>query len=170
MTDVVAQPESELAHWAALRNKKLRSKLPRHDRLKPLRLAGWWTTGAAGRTGHTKKLTSAPRPQLPFFLCAPWRLAYRGKSEGASPVDDGLRAKATTGAKHGSQQTRFCPPRESESGVPGCLSHGDRFAFPRRQTPLPRVGSRSLFFFGGAPACLCWGPGEGGYGCPHRLL
>lgn len=85
MTDVVAQPESELAHWAALRNKKLRSKLPRHDRLKPLRLAGWWTTGAAGRTGHTKKLHFGAKTATPFLSLRPLAVLPIGGEMGAPP-------------------------------------------------------------------------------------
>lgn len=70
MTDVVAQPGSARPHWAALRNKKIRSKLLRHDRLKPSRLAGWSTTGGwADRTGQDKKYTSGPRPHSPCLCC-----------------------------------------------------------------------------------------------------
>lgn len=149
MTDVVAQPESELPHWAALRNKKLRSKLLRHDRLKPSRLAGWWTTGRLGGQDIPKITLRRQDRKLPFFpLRPPCGLPVGGGvGGGLSPVDDGLRAKATTGAKHGSPQTRFCPPRESESGVPGASPTAIDLPIPRRQTPLPRVGSRSFFFF-----------------------
>lgn len=69
MTDVVAQTESEPPHWAALRNKKLRSKLLRHDRLKPSRLAGWWTTGG---WVDIQKLRFGAKTATPFLSLRPF--------------------------------------------------------------------------------------------------
>lgn len=145
MTDVVAQPESAPPHWAALRNKKIRSKLLRHDRLKPSRLAEWWTTGGWADRTH-KNYTSGPRPRslsLPPGVGPPRSMT--------------VYARSTTGARAAARRQDSVRREKGESGGPGSLSHGDRFAHPRRQTPLPRVGRRSLFFFGGGSSVSCLG-------------
>ena len=85
LADVVDPARERPSPLDSIEKQKIRSKLLRHNRLKPSRLAEWWTTGRLGGEG-LQELCFGAKAALPFLF--PCGLPTRGRERVGPLVND----------------------------------------------------------------------------------
>lgn len=144
LADVVDPARERPSPLDSIEKQKIRSKLLRHNRLKPSRLAEWWTTGRLGGEG-LQRIMLRGQGRSPFPL--PVWLAYKGKREGRAPGQWQSCEARRELSRHSADKILSTARERVRS--PGLLSHGDRLHTPKTADTSAGSGQSELVFLGG---------------------
>jgi hypothetical protein len=163
LADVVDPARERPSPLDSIEKQKIRSKLLRHNRLKPSRLAEWWTTGRLGGEG-LQRIMLRGQGRSPFPL--PVWLAYMGKSEGRAPGQWQSCEARRELSRHSADKILSTARERVRS--PGLLSHGDRLHTPKTADTSAGSGQSELVFFWGGGLVHDLSKLQGGRGCGPR--